>query len=173
VLQLAGLTSGSGKDVILTAEEPTYEEVAVNNAVRAAVRGRATLKAVWSHTMYHIDDVVPLYGQDLFNMPDVFTPYRKEVENSCSVRALLPAPKAGDLPLPSDLEAPSIPRWEELPLAASVVDAGVPKSHKHTALDFQVWAHNSTSPTATGQASVCGAALSRVRGLLSKSFCAL
>jgi deoxyribodipyrimidine photo-lyase len=138
VLQLADLTSGSGKDVILTAEEPTYEEVAVNNAVRAAVRGRATLKAVWSHTMYHIDDVVPLFGQDLSNMPDIFTPYRKEVEKSCSVRALLPAPKAGDLPLPSDLEAPSIPRWEELPLAESVVDAGVPKSHKDTALNFQV-----------------------------------
>ena len=52
-----GLLSGDGGDVVLTTEEVTSEETAVDGRVRSAVQGKGKLVVEWGHTLHHIDDV--------------------------------------------------------------------------------------------------------------------
>jgi hypothetical protein len=61
-----------------------------------------------------------------------------QVENKCQVRALIPTPKQGELPVPKDLTATPAPTWEQLPLDKAVCEGGPPKSHPNSVLDFKV-----------------------------------
>ena len=49
--------SGDGGNVVLTTEEVTSEETAVDGRVRSAVQGKGKLVVEWGHTLHHIDDV--------------------------------------------------------------------------------------------------------------------
>ncbi|MEM9666203.1 MAG: DASH family cryptochrome [Bacteroidota bacterium] len=96
-------------------QEVTSEEVEVEEAVAAALRGTdASLRLFWGHTLYHPDDI-PFGVSDV---PNVFTPFRKRVEKKASVRKTFSAPQA--LPaLPEGLDPGALPTGTDLgvPLA--------------------------------------------------------
>jgi deoxyribodipyrimidine photolyase len=71
--------------LVLTQQEVTSEELAVDAAVRRAVKGRAQLQTLWGPSLYHIDDLP--FAQGVGAMPNVFTPFREKVEEQCKVRA--------------------------------------------------------------------------------------
>ena len=64
-------------------------------------RASASVELAWGHTLHHIDDLPFGVGAQ----PNGFTPFKKKVEARSAVRALLPTPAAGGLPLPADRAA--------------------------------------------------------------------
>jgi deoxyribodipyrimidine photo-lyase len=121
-------------------EESTYEEARVDAAVRSSISGRAKLKTIWGHTLFHIEDLP--FSEDLSDLPDVFTPFRNKVESKCVVRKVVPAPKIGDLPLPKELsgiaDQGGVAVWDRLPLCEGVKANGPPKAPVNAVLDFKV-----------------------------------
>ena len=132
----AGLLSDSGKDVVVTAEEVTYEEQRVDAKVRSAISGKAKLQQVWSNTLYHIEDLP--FSNDLSDLPDVFTPFKNKVESKCKVRDAVPAPQSGELPVPGGVAKTEPAAWDKLPLAEAVKKAGPPSTAEHAVLNFEV-----------------------------------
>ena len=61
----------------------------------------ASVELTWGHTLHHIDDL-PF---SVAALPNGFTPFKNKVEARSAVRALLPTPAAGGLPLPADRAA--------------------------------------------------------------------
>lgn len=53
--------------------------------------------AVWGSTLYDLDDIP--YAEDLYDLPDTFTPFRNKVEKKCTIHRPLPIPK--ELPFPA------------------------------------------------------------------------
>ncbi len=99
-------------------EEVTSEEVAVEDAVEAALKPLgAQLRRFWGHMLYHRDDL-PFAVDDL---PNVFTPFRKRTEMQARVRAVIPPPDHLD-PLPDGLNAGTIPTLGDLGLEAPPYD---------------------------------------------------
>ncbi len=69
--------------------EVTSEEVAVEKALQQALSAIAVRSHIfWGHTLYHPDDL-PMDPQQV---PDVFTQFRKQVEQHATVRPPLPTP---------------------------------------------------------------------------------
>ena len=135
----AGLLSEGSTSTVLTMEESTSEELAVDAKVRAAIASRGRLKTIWGHTMFHIDDLP--YAEDLSDIPDTFTPCRKTIEAKCKVRAEVKTPGKGELgALPEGLPdgAAADVVWEKIPLDPGVAAAGPPPAHPQAALHFQV-----------------------------------
>jgi deoxyribodipyrimidine photolyase len=135
----AGLLTESDANTVLTMEETTSEELAVDAKVRAAISSRGRLKTFWGHTMFHIDDLP--YASDLSDLPDTFTPCRKTIEAKCKVRSEVPTPKKGELgALPQGLPSGALAdvAWERIPLDAAVKEAGPPQDHEKAAMHFRV-----------------------------------
>jgi deoxyribodipyrimidine photo-lyase len=132
----AGLLSEGGNDIVLTSEEVTSEEMAVDIKVRTAISGRAKLRSMWGHTLYHIDDLP--YLPNLSDLPDIFTPFKNKVESKCAVREVLASPSQGELPVPAGLPATEEASWERLPLSPAVKSKGLPEPAKNAVLDFEV-----------------------------------
>jgi hypothetical protein len=134
----SGLLLDGSSNTVLTMEESTAEERAVDARVRAAIAARGRLKTLWGHTLFHIDDLP--FSEDLADMPDTFTPARKTIEAKCLVRALLPSPRTGDLgSLPAALAASAADAlWDKIPLADNVREQGFPEDHPLAALHFKV-----------------------------------
>lgn len=112
---LPALARTLGAEEILFHEEVTDEEMRVEQAMRAAC-GRAGIEATgfWGATLHHVGDL-PFYLED---MPDVFTPFRKELEKRSSVRPARDAPSereafVADF-LPEDFEEGRLPTLSEL-----------------------------------------------------------
>jgi len=101
---LPELVQQTGAKAVYYHEEVTSEELAVEDAVDAALKPLgAELHAFWGHTLYHPDDLP--FGLDA--IPEVFTAFRKQVEKTATVNPLLssptqlpplPAIAPGDLP---------------------------------------------------------------------------
>lgn len=89
-------------DLVITSKEITTEEVAVEEALKEKLGSQ--LSFVWQSTLFHINDIP--FSQD--EIPDVFTEYRKKIEQKSVVRNELPVPEKIDL-LETDLnfETPS------------------------------------------------------------------
>ncbi len=69
--------------------EVTSEEVAVEKALQQALSTIAVQRRIfWGHTLYHPDDL----PMDPKQVPDVFTQFRKQVEQHSTVRPPLPTP---------------------------------------------------------------------------------
>ena len=97
---LPRLLPGPGSSIV-TSEQVTSEELAVDRALRAALQLQSSttrLQTVWSGTLYERNDLP--FRDDLSDMPDVFTPYRNKVESKSQVRPPLAPPKRGSLRLP-------------------------------------------------------------------------
>ncbi|WP_436901970.1 DASH family cryptochrome [Halovenus halobia] len=94
-------------DAVFAQTKPATEEVEREHAVRAALPEDTTLERRWTHTLYHINDLPTPYDQ----MNDTFTPWRKSVEGSATVRDPVSAPDS----VPTvDLDSGTIPPLEEL-----------------------------------------------------------
>lgn len=136
----AGLLPANSTNTVLTMEESTSEELAVDSKVRAAISSLGRLKTIWGHTMFHIDDLP--YAEDLSDLPDTFTPCRKVIEAKCRVRAEVATPKQGEL---GKVPVEGLPAgatedvaWEKIPLESSISAAGPPEDHPKAALHFKV-----------------------------------
>lgn len=102
---LPGLLMGCPSSLVLTMEESTSEEKTVDAAVvKALDPAGSRLQKVWGHTLYHLDDLQgnggPFSSGGIKTMPNIFTPFKEQVERRCQVRALAPTPGLGSLPLP-------------------------------------------------------------------------
>eukprot|EP00282_Hemiselmis_andersenii_P002928 CAMPEP_0114137518 /NCGR_PEP_ID=MMETSP0043_2-20121206/15816_1 /TAXON_ID=464988 /ORGANISM="Hemiselmis andersenii, Strain CCMP644" /LENGTH=488 /DNA_ID=CAMNT_0001231395 /DNA_START=198 /DNA_END=1660 /DNA_ORIENTATION=- len=83
----------AGGTKVLTQEEVTSEELAVDNAVRAAIKASGgELETVWGYSMYHKDDLP--FQASLADMPNVMTPFKDKCETHSQIRPPVPAPKS-------------------------------------------------------------------------------
>ena len=101
--------------LVYTAHEVTHEEVSVVDAVAKALsKKNVVLKQFWTSTLIHYEDI----PWPIHRLPDMFTPFRKEVEAELAVRSLIPKPEVkifdgiavGILPTLSDFGLPSTAR---------------------------------------------------------------
>ncbi|KAG2435381.1 hypothetical protein HXX76_007453 [Chlamydomonas incerta] len=148
------LEGGGAAPLVLTAEECTSEEAAVDVAVARSLKpAGGKLLRYWGHTMYHYDDLTAppagggkgVFAPGMKDLPDVFTPFKEKVEKRAAVRRDLPPPAKGELPLPpaprlgaaaaAALAAP-LPGWEQLPWPAGAAPAP-PVKHPQAVLDFK------------------------------------
>lgn len=104
-------SSAGGGGIVFVADEPFTEE---REAVEAVRRALSTLSSSSSpqpvirvveprggaNTMLHPDDLD--FGSSMERLPDLFTAFRTAVEKDWTVRAPVPAPAKGALPLPRD-----------------------------------------------------------------------
>jgi deoxyribodipyrimidine photo-lyase len=94
------------------------EELTTENTVRARLaEAGVSLERSWTHTLYHLHDL----PDPVDEMQDTFTPWRKSVERSASVRETLATPSV--VPTP-DLDAgeTTVPTLGELGVEAREVD---------------------------------------------------
>ena len=124
------------KSVVVTQEEVTSEERAVDRAVEAALRGRTGLVREWGATLYHVADVP--FRRDLADLPEVFTAFKNKVEDRCTPRALLATPPPGMLPLapvpPGPWSLDYLPTFDDLPWQT---DVGHPTADPRAVLAFE------------------------------------
>jgi len=137
---------------LLTQQEVTSEELAVDGGVREALGGRAVWEYCWGSTLFHKDDLP--FRPDLSDAPDVFTTFKnavepelaarvnevpgtfqgKKTESKMRVRRCLPDVEEGSLPLPTDLEIPEVElAWADLPYSEAVEE---PVPTEKAALQF-------------------------------------
>ncbi|MEO1021019.1 MAG: DASH family cryptochrome [Bacteroidota bacterium] len=102
-------------DEVVFHEEVTQEETDVEDAVERAIS--IPLYGYWGSTLYHMDDI-PF---DQFEIPDVFTVYRKRVEKEASVRSILNTPER--IQCIEGVEASPIPDLESLGLKPRMTDS--------------------------------------------------
>ena len=90
--------------------EVTAEEIRVEKTLKKQLESQGIkLTSYWGATLHHLDDL-PIAIDDL---PDVFTQYRKQVENRSEIRSCFPTPEK--LPtLPSEITIGHLPTVEEL-----------------------------------------------------------
>ena len=98
---LSSLADRIGADAVHVHTRPTPEERAVEKRVEAALD--APLVRHWGHTLYHPDDL-PV---DVAAIDDTYTPFRKSVESSASVRAPEPIPTMPERPAVDPGEVPT------------------------------------------------------------------
>jgi deoxyribodipyrimidine photo-lyase len=93
-------------------EEVTAEEMAVESALESKLASLGVgVQVYWGATLYHPDNL-PF---DIDQVPEVFTQFRKQVEQRSGVDAVLPTPKS--LPSLPPVDVGSLPTLEDLGLA--------------------------------------------------------
>jgi deoxyribodipyrimidine photo-lyase len=146
------LSSGSS---VLTQEEVTSEELRVDGAVRLTLGDDIRLEYCWGSTLFHKDDLP--FKSNLQDMPDVYTQFKNKVEpelacrantvpptfndsrkpeSQMNVRACLPVPEEGSLPLP-ELEKSLLdfePSWCDIPFPEKI---DMPRPQEGAAMNFQ------------------------------------
>ncbi|KAK0041261.1 cryptochrome DASH [Biomphalaria pfeifferi] len=91
---------------VVIQKEVTEEEVKVEQDIRS--KCRIPLLTVWGHTLYHIEDL-PFEPKHL---PDVYTEFRKKVEDNLPVRKLINLPVQLN-PLPMGIDQGLIPTFPD------------------------------------------------------------
>ena len=119
------LATQLGASAVYYYREVTTEEVAVETALKTALDAAGLqTRSFWGHTLYHPDDL-PF---ELREIPEVFTQFRKRVEQEATVNPTLPTPQ----------RLPSLPELDpgELP---SVAEFGLelPPPDDRAVLSFQ------------------------------------
>lgn len=94
-------------------QEVASEEITVEAHLRHRLNSLGIpLKSFWGHTLYHIEDLPFHHSQT----PELFTTFRKQIEQQGQVRPVLPAPQ--QLPtLPPEISPGEIPTLSDLRLA--------------------------------------------------------
>lgn len=101
---------------VYTAQEVTYEEVAVVNAIEKTLnKSNVALKQFWTSTLIHYEDI----PWPIQRLPDMFTQFRKEVEAESTVRAVFPKPIVKDS---LSMDTGSIPTLMDLGLPPMIKD---------------------------------------------------
>ena len=128
----SGGSGGGGGGIVFVADEPFSEEREAVEAVKKALAAfsspssssqqqqQPVLRVVeprgGANTLLHPDDLD--FGRDMERLPDLFTAFRTAVERDWAVRAPVPAPAKGSLPLPlGDAELAAEMTAEALPVA--------------------------------------------------------
>ncbi|XP_005098342.1 cryptochrome DASH isoform X2 [Aplysia californica] len=88
-------------------KEVMEEEVKVEKAIEAHVN--VPVNTTWGHTLYHVEDL-PFQP---IRLPDVYTQFRKKVEDNTTIRKCVHVPDALK-PLPEGIEVGSLPSYEDL-----------------------------------------------------------
>lgn len=97
----------------------TAEEVAVESALEQALHPlNKPLNFFWGHTLYHPDHL-PF---NLRSIPEVFTTFRKQVEQHSRINPVFPAPTSLQ-PISATVEPGDLPTLTDLGLEAPVFDA--------------------------------------------------
>lgn len=97
--------------------EVTSEELQVEKALNKALTPlKVYLKSFWGHTLYHPDNL-PF---DISNIPELFTNFRKQVEQTSSVNPTFPTPNS--LPPLPDIDAGNLPQITDFGMAPPVQD---------------------------------------------------
>ncbi|MBF2054798.1 MAG: DASH family cryptochrome [Candidatus Sericytochromatia bacterium] len=118
-----------------TGAEVTPEEIAQQQAVAAALPPGCQLKTFWQRSLFHPDDLPGKMGSQPERLPQVFSPFRRQIETSgARWRAPLPVPE--QLPrIPGELRISGVeadgrlpgsdpwPELTELGLQAPIPDA--------------------------------------------------
>lgn len=106
-----------GVEAVYAHEEVGTEEKEVAAAVERALRSLGIpLQVDWGHTLYHPEDL-PFC---LLQLPELFTRFRKQVEESTPIRDPLPIPAIP--PLPSGLDPGPLPTLASLGLSSPARD---------------------------------------------------
>lgn len=104
-------------------QEATDEEMLVEEQLERNLDTIGVgLKYFWGHTLYHYDDL-PF---EIDQLPDIFTTFRKQIEEKCTVRATFPTPQ--QVPIVNGIQAGSLPTLPELGLTPPATD---PRTHTH------------------------------------------
>lgn len=121
-------------------QEITDEEIRMDTAVeRKLWEHKINLERFWGQTLYHLDDLpYPMRG-----LPDVFTQFRKSVENYVKIRPTFPAPTrlkkadidAGNMPMLAEL---GFEEYEPIPEKA-VLDFKGGENEGKKRLDTYFW----------------------------------
>ena len=111
---LPALADRVGADAVHVSARPAPEERTAEKRVEAALD--APLDRRWGHTLYHPDDL----PNGVSGIDDTYTPFRKSVESSASIRAPAAVP---ELPArPSAVDAGEIPDAAALGVDTGPVD---------------------------------------------------
>jgi len=100
-------------------QEATREETRVERSLTQALESQGkTAKSFWGHTLHHPDDLAFAVN----DVPEVFTNFRKQVENDSTVRSLLQSPQrlAG---LPEGVNPGELPTLADFGLTPSEIDS--------------------------------------------------
>jgi len=108
------LADRAGADAVHVHTRPTPEERATERGV--ATELDAPLGRHWGHTLYHPDDL----PSDVGEVDDTYTPFRKAVESSASVREPRPVPSIPERP--DGIAAGTIPDPADLGVAVDPID---------------------------------------------------
>jgi deoxyribodipyrimidine photo-lyase len=114
---------------------PTSEERAVERAVTSRLREQGVaVHRLWTHTLYHLDDLPTPYTA----IDDTFTPFRKTVESSSTVRDPVDAPSLPPLPVAVDTDAGSLEAVGAFDAVPSLSALGLddPPADERGVLDF-------------------------------------
>jgi len=100
-------------------QEATREETRVERSLTQALESQGkTAKSFWGHTLHHPDDLAFAVN----DVPEVFTTFRKQVENDSTVRSLLPSPQRL-APLPEGVNPGELPTLADFGLSAPEIDS--------------------------------------------------
>ena len=112
-------------DLVVFSQEVTAEEKRVEKKLRRALAAQnIATESYWEATLYLPEDL-PF---NISQVPELYTNFRKQVEQKSEITAAIPAPQA--LPSLPEINPGAIPTIEELGLEAPVVD-------ERAVLDFQ------------------------------------
>ncbi|WP_338738203.1 DASH family cryptochrome [Haloplanus salilacus] len=111
---VADLADRIDADVVHVHTRPTPEERATERRVETELD--APLDRHWGHTLYHPDDL----PDDVADIDDTYTPFRKSVESSASIREPLPIPSIPDRP--GGVDAGELPDPAALGIEADPID---------------------------------------------------
>ncbi len=107
-------------------EEVTPEETQVERALeKALAQINVSIKTFWGQTLYHRNDLPFSVGE----LPELFTSFRKQIEQSCNVQPLLPSPQRLSA-LPESIDCGEIPTLEKFGLT-------VPNNDSRQQIEFK------------------------------------
>ncbi|MGD1939713.1 MAG: DASH family cryptochrome [Leptolyngbyaceae cyanobacterium] len=107
---LPALANEVQADAIYWHEEVTAEELVVERAIATRIKAAGRqVQTYWGATLYHPDDLPFAVAK----LPQVFTQFRKQVEQSSIVREALPPPTQLS-PVPTALNPGTLPTLESL-----------------------------------------------------------
>jgi deoxyribodipyrimidine photo-lyase len=90
---IVAISTDLGVDAIYFHKEVTSEEIQVEKAVTESLKHtKVKMRSFWGHSLYHPEDL-PFRNQDI---PEIFTNFRKHLENNSKIRLPLSIPKKLD-----------------------------------------------------------------------------